>query len=142
MADFANPLSGKTKMPFPWTENLNLDFLNRLPASYHVGRRVRPRSKSKPIRPDGTDITSLQRSFSLWDGVRDFQKHDWKFSDIQYFVLGSLVLFSLYIAPPAPSEKTLAVLGGLWLLLMPATRQFFLPSLSIWTWLLYFFCSR
>jgi hypothetical protein len=25
---------------------------------------------------------------------------------------------------------------------MPATRQFFLPSVTIWTWLLYFFCSR
>ncbi|KAG8407492.1 Phosphatidylinositol:ceramide phosphoinositol transferase (IPC synthase) [Metarhizium acridum] len=25
---------------------------------------------------------------------------------------------------------------------MPATRQFFLPAVTIWVWLVYFFCSR
>jgi hypothetical protein len=52
------------------------------------------------------------------------------------------IFFSLAILPSAPFIKTggLAVLAVL--LLMPATQQFFLPSLSIWTYLLYFFSSR
>jgi hypothetical protein len=34
------------------------------------------------------------------------------------------------------------VLGALLIFLMPVTRQFFFPALTIWVWLLYFFCSR
>lgn len=78
----------------------------------------------------------------MWDGVRDLQKHHFKFSDIQYVFLACLTLFSLYVAPPAPGIKLLALMGAVWVLLMPATRQFFLPSSMIWIWLVYFFCSR
>jgi hypothetical protein len=138
MNDFSATLSGKPKLQLLWPEHVNLPFLNTVPHRYRIGRR---RTKSKS-RPGNEEITSLKTSFNAWDGVRDLQKHHWRTSDLQYAVVGLLILFSFWIAPPAPGVKLLAIIGSVWVLLMPATRQFFLPSVTIWTWLLYFFCSR
>lgn len=138
MNDFSATLSGKPKLQLLWPEHVNLPFLNTVPHRYRIGRR---RTKSKS-RPGNEEITSLKTSFNAWDGVRDLQKHHWRTSDLQYAVVGLLILFSFWIAPPAPGVKLLAIIGSVWILLMPATRQFFLPSVTIWTWLLYFFCSR
>lgn len=138
MNDFSATLSGKPKLQLLWPEHVNLPFLNTVPPRYRIGRR---RTKSKS-RPGNEELTSLKTSFNAWDGVRDLQQHHWRTSDLQYAVVGLLVLFSFWIAPPAPGVKLLAILGSAWVLLMPATRQFFLPSVTIWTWLLYFFCSR
>jgi hypothetical protein len=141
MKDFTGSLPGKPKLPALLTENLNLAFLNRLPSRYHHGRR-RGRSKSKVRDPNAEDITSLDTSFNFWDGIRDLQNHNFTSSDLQYVFLAGLTLFSLYIAPSAPALKFFALAGSVWLLLMPATRQIFLPSSMIWIWLVYFFCSR
>lgn len=141
MKDLPGSAPGKPVLPSLWTENLTIAFLNRLPNRYHVGRR-RPRSKSKTTYPGAEDITTLRTSFSFWDGLRDLQKHKWKTTDLQYFGLAGLTLFSLWIAPPAPAAKFFSLLAACWILLMPATRQFFLPSVTIWVWLVYFFCSR
>lgn len=140
MSDRAGALPGKPKLPNLLTENLNLAFLNRLPHRYHSRRR--PRTKSNARDQGVDDITSLYTSFSVWDGLRDLQKHDFKKSDLQYVFLLFLTLFSLYIAPSAPALKFFALAASTWLLLMPATRQILLPSSMIWIWLLYFFCSR
>ncbi|OAA73609.1 aureobasidin resistance protein Aur1 [Cordyceps fumosorosea ARSEF 2679] len=140
MTDRAGPLPAKPKLPNLLTENLNLAFLNRLPQRYQ--NRRRPRTKSNARDQGVEDITSLYTSFSVWDGIRDLQKHDFKKSDLQYVFLLFLTLFSLYIAPSAPALKFFALAGSAWLLLMPATRQILLPSSMIWIWLLYFFCSR
>lgn len=142
MNELSAALAGNSKpSSFLSAEKLHLAFLNRLPDRYQVGRR-RTRSKSKRLHPGAPDITSLQTSFSVGDGVRDLQKHHWRTSDWQYVFLLALSLFSLSVAPSAPALKFFALCGAGWLLLMPATRQFFLPSLTIWIWLLYFFCSR
>lgn len=143
MEDLPTPLGGgqKSKLPF-LPEALNTAILNRLPGHYEPLRRQRTRSKSKHTPPGVAHITALKRSFNLWDGIRSLQKHKWQLSDLQYVALAALILFSLSVTPSAPGVKLLALLGGSWLLLMPATRQFFLPSLAIWTWLLYFFSSR
>lgn len=140
MNDFTATLSGKPKLQLLWPEHVNLPFLNTLPHRYRIGRR-RSKSKSR-MRPGEEDITTLKTSFNAWDGLRDFQRHKWRTSDLQYVFLALLGLFCLWVAPPAPGVKTLAVVGSVWVLLMPATRQFFLPSSMIWVWLLYFFCSR
>ncbi|KOS17900.1 Inositol phosphorylceramide synthase catalytic subunit aur1 [Escovopsis weberi] len=137
MKDFSSPTTGKPKLPALLTEHVNLAFLNRLP-----NRRRRPRAKSNTTRRGAEDITSLQTSFSFWDGVRDLQRHQFKPTDLQYAFLVGLTLFSLWIAPPAPALKMLALIAAAWLLFLPATRQFFLPSAPIWVWLVYFFCSR
>ncbi|CAH0019139.1 unnamed protein product [Clonostachys rhizophaga] len=128
----------KKVIPFIWTENLNTTFLSHFSPRFPTNRH-RSRSRAKW---NSSDISNLQRSFNLWDGIRALQKRRWQKTDLQYAVLAFLLLFSLSIAPSAPGLKTFAVIGGLWLLLMPATRQFFLPSLPIWVWLVYFFCSR
>ncbi|PHH83125.1 hypothetical protein CDD83_3059 [Cordyceps sp. RAO-2017] len=142
MADLPGSLPGKPVLPSLWTDSIALAVLNRLPARYHAARR-RSRSNARPMRGHGSaDITSLQRSFSLWDGVRDLARRRWHPADLQYLFLAGLALFSLSIAPSAPVVKTLALVGAACILLMPATRQFFLPSVTIWVWLVYFFCSR
>ncbi|POR32017.1 Inositol phosphorylceramide synthase catalytic subunit aur1 [Tolypocladium paradoxum] len=141
MKDLAGSVPGKPVLPSLWTENLTLAVLSRLPSRYQVGRR-RARAKSGSTRPDVPDITSLETSFNFWDGIRDLQRHKWHVVDLQYIFLAGLTLFSLSIAPSAPALKLFALVGGVWLMLMPATRQFFLPSATIWVWLVYFFCSR
>lgn len=141
MNDLTGSFSGKPKLQLLWTEHLNLPFLNALPQRYRIGRR-RSKSKSKSMHPGVEDLTTLQTSFNAWDGIRDLQSHKYSVSDLQYVFLACLAVFSLWVAPPAPGVKMLALMGGVWLALMPATRQFFLPSSSIWVWLLYFFCSR
>lgn len=132
---------GKSKLPFIWTENLSLALLNRIPTRYRVGRR-RSRSKSKHLHPGVEDITTLKTSFNLWDGIRELQHHKFRTTDLQYVFVAAIALFSLSISPSAPGIKFMAVMASLWVLLMPATRQFFLPSAVIWVWLLYFFSSR
>lgn len=94
------------------------------------------------LSPSMLAVADLQTSFDFRDGLKDLRKHKWRLADLQYAVLAGLSLFSLSIAPSAPLVKSLAVIASAWVLLMPATRQFFLPSLPIWVWLLYFFCSR
>lgn len=133
-------LPGKPKSPLMWTENLKFDFISHLPSRYHIGHR-RNRSKTRGFAA-AEDVTSLKTSFNFWDGIRDLQHHKWRLLDLQYLFLASLALFSLSIAPPAPTLKLFAIIASAWALLTPATRQFFLPSAPIWTWLLYFFCSR
>ena len=140
MNDFSGQLAGKPKLPFLWTD-VKFDFIPRLPSRYNIGHR-RQRSKSRTFPHGAEDLTSLKTSFNLWDGIRDFQHHKWRTSDLQYIFLIGLSLFSLSISPPAPGLKFFSVLAAIWLMLMPATRQFFLPSLAIWVWLLYFFSSR
>lgn len=141
MKDLPGSAPGKPVLPSLWTENLTIAFLNHLPDRYHVGRR-RARSKSKATHPGAEDVTTLRTSFNISDGLRDLQKRKWKPSDLQYVFLAGLTLFSLWIAPPAPALKFFALLAASWILLMPATRQFFMPSVTIWVWLVYFFCSR
>ena len=141
MKELPGSVPGKPVLPSLWTENLTLAVLSRLPNRYQVGRR-RGRAKSGAARHDVPEVTSLQTSFNLWDGIRDLQKHKWHLVDLQYVFLTGLTLFSLSIAPEAPALKLFALLGVVWLMLMPATRQFFLPSATIWVWLVYFFCSR
>jgi hypothetical protein len=58
-------------------------------------------------------------------------------------VLIILAIFSLSISQaPGPMVKTGAAGLLMLLLLMPITRQFFLPFLPIATWLFFFFNAR
>ena len=151
MSKLPGPVPGvKPKLTLPYlpSDSLHAAILSRLPAWYQQqqqqqhGGRPRARSKSKILPPGVDNITNLQTSFSLWDGVRQLQRRNYTIWDLQYVFLAALSLFSLWISPPAPTIKLLAVMGSLWVLLMPATGQFFRPSMMIWIWLLYFFSSR
>ena len=90
----------------------------------------------------GGNVASMQRSFNPADGLRALRRHRWNVYDIQHFITALFVLFSFVIAPIPIVIDVAVVAGYMLLLLMPATRQFFLPSLPIWAYLFYFFASR
>lgn len=150
MQEFAAALpQPKAKLlPFAWPLTLNLADLNPIPRKYRPSRRTRMRLSKIKSKDDAQasaaadDVTRLQTSFNVLDSITALRRRTWCIYDLQYLVVFGYILFSLCILPPAPLIKTgaMVVLGIL--LLMPVTRQFFLPSLPIWTYLLYFFSSR
>lgn len=101
------------------------------------------RQRAKSAAPAaGNRITSLQTSINIFKSLHDLRRRQWKLRDLHHLVLAAHIAFSLFILPPAPLVKTVVVASLSLLLLMPVTQQFFLPSLPIWTYLLYFFSSR
>jgi hypothetical protein len=132
----------KPKLPF-WPGSLNFALLNPIPQKYRPSRRLRARQKARlSTSLNVDDVTRLKTSFDVRETLRILRTRRWHLLDAQYLILIFVTLFSLIIAPSAPLIKTGAcVLYGV-LLLMPITQQFFLPSTSIWVYLLFFFSSR
>ena len=129
----------KPKMPFL---SLDLSQFNPIPYKYRPSRRLRAKQKARSEASSMNDVSRLRTSFNVVETVRHLRRRKWRFYDLQHIVVFGYIIFSLCILPSAPLIKT-AVLAGLGLLLlMPITQQFFLPSLPIWTYLLYFFSSR
>lgn len=140
-------LQSKTKLHMPqlqWPRALKIKIPDRFQRrSLRSGSRSRKlRSRRQHQYDEPTDITRMQKSFNPWDGVRAIQRHRWGWLDIQYPALAGFMLFSLAIAPMPVLVKIGIPIWAVFVCLMPATRQFFLPSMPIWTYLLYFFCSR
>ncbi|KAL2194873.1 hypothetical protein P885DRAFT_70903 [Corynascus similis CBS 632.67] len=129
-------------LPLRWPNTLAQ--LNPIPHKYRSARKLRLhlRGNSRSHQEHPGDITKLQTSFDVKRSLRALQTRRWSLWDLQHVVTLGYILFSLAILPSAPLIKlgVLLVLGLL--LLMPVTQQFFLPSLPIWTYLLYFFSSR
>ena len=119
----------------------SLSPLKILPQKSHAKKlRLRPRAKSgaTPIE----DVTQLQTSFDVRTTLKALRTRRWRLIDLHHVATVACIVFSLSILPSAPLIKCAAMgLLGI-LLLMPVTQQFFLPSLPIWTYLLYFFSSR
>ncbi|KAK3941368.1 hypothetical protein QBC46DRAFT_104693 [Diplogelasinospora grovesii] len=132
----------KPKLPFLWPGSLKLAHLNPIPHKYRPSRRLRMRQKSKSNANAQDDITRLKTSFNVWESTRSLQRRQWRLYDLQHVVVFGYILFSLYILPPAPLIKLAVLMGIALVLLLPITQQFFVPSLPIWTYLLYFFSSR
>jgi hypothetical protein len=130
-------------LPLRWPGTLAQ--LNPIPHKFRPVRklrlRLRPHGSSKS-QAQADDVTRLQTSFDVRRSLSALRTRRWSLWDLQYLVLFGYIVFSLAILPSAPLLKTgvLVVLGLV--LLMPITQQFFLPSLPIWTYLLYFFSSR
>lgn len=103
---------------------------------------MRQKAKSTAGSNGQASVTQLQTSFDMMETVRHMRRRQWKLLDLQHVAMAGFILFSLSITPSAPLIKTGAVVAYCALLLMPITQQFFLPSLSIWTYLIYFFSSR
>ncbi|KAG8162270.1 hypothetical protein KVR01_008035 [Diaporthe batatas] len=135
----------KPKLHIPhlqWPRALNIAIPEHFrPAS---SRSKRSRSKKPWRHPyrDSNTVTRLQRSFNPLDGVRACRRHRLCWSDIQWVALAALMIFSVTIAPMPLFFKIAIPMVSLLVCLMPATRQFFMPSMSIWVYLIYFFCSR
>ncbi|KAL5612055.1 hypothetical protein BROUX41_000388 [Berkeleyomyces rouxiae] len=139
MADFLSSLMQATKPKL--NGPLNLAALNPFPQKYrHI--RGRSRQKSNVALPNPNDVTHLQTSFNVSDSIRALQRHRWTPLDLQYLFLAALIMFCMYITPSAPLLKLVCMIGASIIFLMPVTRQFFWPALPVWSYLLYFFCSR
>jgi membrane-associated phospholipid phosphatase len=105
----------------------------------------RSRRKSGTLSPRYApehDITALTTSLNPMDSIRVLRHRKWRLLDASYVVLVGLILFSAWVAPSAPLIKTLLLVAFSALLLVPVSGQFFFAGLPIWTYLIYFFCSR
>lgn len=121
--------------------NLAAQLKNPIPSKF---RNKRPNLRLQKVKSKGEieDVTKLNTSFDVRGSLRALRTRRWSIWDLQHPLTFAYIIFSFCILPSAPLIKcgALVVLGGL--LSMPVTRQFFLPSLPIWTYLLYFFSSR
>ncbi|TVY55524.1 Inositol phosphorylceramide synthase catalytic subunit aur1 [Lachnellula cervina] len=124
----------KSKLPFSWAS-----IPNPIPRRY----RRRLRSKFRSAQSPASAIASIETSFNPKDSIRALRHHRWSIYDGHYLILIILAIFSLSISQaPGPLVKTGAAALLMLALLMPITRQFFLPFLPIATWLVFFFNAR
>ena len=131
---FASWKDSKTQVQIPW-RSIQLLVPHRL--------RRKIKSKLRSRQSPASSITALQTSFSPADTLRALQQHKWTWHDGQWLILSFLGIFSLCIMEsPGPMVKILATtLIGLSLLL-PITRQFFLPFMPIAAYLIWFYSAR
>jgi inositol phosphorylceramide synthase catalytic subunit len=108
---------------------------------HRMRRRLRSKLRSR-VSP-ATSIASLQTSFSVKDTVRSLQSYRWSLYDLQYILLAIIGIFSLsLIQSPGVIGKTTIASLLLLSLLLPITRQFFLPFLPIAAWLIFFYACQ
>ncbi|KAL2826990.1 hypothetical protein BDW59DRAFT_59182 [Aspergillus cavernicola] len=125
---------GKLQIQVPW-RSIQLLVPHRM--------RWKLRSKLRSRVSPTTSIASLQTSLSPSDTLRSLQSHRWTVYDFQYLLLLILGIFSLtVIESPGPLGKTGIFTALLVSLLLPMTRQFFLPFLPIAGWLLFFYACQ
>ena len=124
----------KSKIPFSWPS---------IPVivPHRLRRKLRSRLRSR--QSPASSLASLQTSISPADTLRSLRAHRWSYYDGHYLVLIVLGIFSLcIIESPGPIFKTFVATLLMTSLLLPITRQFFLPFLPIASWLILFFACR
>ncbi|KAL3466655.1 hypothetical protein BJX64DRAFT_214319 [Aspergillus heterothallicus] len=125
---------GKLQIQVPWRSI-------QLLVPHRMRRKIRSKLRSR-VSPTSS-ISSLQTSLSPADTLRSLQSHRWTVYDFQYLLLLILGIFSLtIIESPGPLAKTAIFTALLISLLLPMTRQFFLPFLPIAGWLLFFYACQ
>ena len=122
----------KIFLPFSWPPSIPTIIPHRI--------RRKLRSKVRSRQSPSTSLGHLQTSYSPADTIESLRKHRWSFYDGQYLILTILGIFSLCIIPwPGPLVKTALATLIITALILPVTRQFLLPSLAIWSWLVLFY---
>ncbi|KAJ0424087.1 hypothetical protein BJY00DRAFT_11796 [Aspergillus carlsbadensis] len=125
---------GKLQIQVPWRSI-------QLLVPHRMRRKIRSKLRSR-VSPTSS-ISSLQTSLSPADTLRSLQSHRWTVYDFQYLLLLIVGIFSLtIIESPGPLAKTSIFTALLISLLLPMTRQFFLPFLPIAGWLLFFYACQ
>ncbi|KZF21932.1 aureobasidin resistance protein Aur1 [Xylona heveae TC161] len=105
--------------------------------------RRKLRSKLRSRQSPASSLASLQTSFSPADTLRSLRAHRWSYNDGQYLLLIIIGIFSLCVIETiGPMAKTLISTLLLTSLILPVTRQFFLPFLPIAGWLVLFYACR
>lgn len=108
------------------------------PIPHRIRRKIRSKVRSR--QSPSSNFAQLQTSYHPRDTLHALAKHKWSFYDGQYLILLILGIFSLCIIPsPGPFIKTAISTIIITALLLPVTRQFLLPSLGIWMWLIFFY---
>jgi hypothetical protein len=124
----------KSNIQLPWP-------VLKLLAPRRLRRKLR--SKLRNRQSPASSITTLQTSLSPADTLRSLQSHRWTVYDGQYLILAILGIFSLcIIESPGALVKTVVASLLLFSLVLPITRQFFLPFLPIAAWLIFFYACR
>lgn len=122
----------KILLPFSWPPSIPTIIPHRI--------RRKLRSKVRSRQSPSTSLGHLQTSCSPADTIESLRQHTWSFYDGQYLILIILGIFSLCIVPwPGPLLKTALATLIITALILPVTRQFLLPSLAIWSWLVFFY---
>lgn len=112
-----------------------------IPGLNRMRRKLGSRMRSG--QSPGSSLTTLQTSFKPADTLRSLRAHKWSAYDVQYLVLIIVGVFCLSIMEhPGPLVKTAVSALLMVSLILPITRQFFLPFLPVITWLVLFFSSR
>lgn len=125
---------GKLQIQVPWRSI-------QLLVPHRMRRKIRSKLRSR-LSPTSS-ISSLQTSFSPVDTLRSLQSHRWTPYDFQYLLLLVVGIFSLsMIEVPGPLAKTAVFTLLLFSLLLPITRQFFLPFLPVAGWLVFFYACQ
>lgn len=125
---------GKLQIQVPWRSIQML-------VPHRMRRKIRSKLRSR-LSPTSS-ISSLQTSFSPVDTLRSLQSHRWTPYDFQYLLLLVVGIFSLsMIEVPGPLAKTAVFTLLLFSLLLPITRQFFLPFLPVAGWLVFFYACQ
>lgn len=122
----------KTKVPFSWPSSIPTIIPHRI--------RRKLRSKIRSRQSPSSSLAALQTSWSPADTLQSLREHRWSYYDGQYLLLLIVAIFSLcMIASPGPLIKTAISTLFLIALILPITRQFFLPFASIAGWLVFFY---
>ena len=124
----------RTKLPLSWPTMPTI-----LP--HRLRRKFRStKSKMRSRQSPASSITSLQTSFNPADTLKSLRTHQWSYYDAQYLLLAVLGIFSLcVIQHPGPFVKTIVASLLMLSLVLPITRQFFLPFLPVASWLIFFY---
>ena len=136
VSSISSPILAKPVQPFAWPTQM---LSKAIPRRYRRKLRSKMHSRQSPA----SNVTAIEWRFNPMVNIQKMRKHKWSLYDLQYLILVLLLAFAAAITPqPHPVVKALfaclLALGAL----MPITSQFLLPSLSIWTWLIFFFSCR
>lgn len=105
-------------------------------------RSTRSKLRSRQT-PSSSSFTALTTSFSPTDTLHDLRKHQWSVYDGQYIILAFIGIFALCVVQnPGPLVKLVIAALLMTSLLIPITRQFFLPFLPIAGWLILFYAAQ
>lgn len=127
----------RSKIPLSWP-SLPVLLPHRLRRKFR-STRSKIRSRQTPT----SSIAALNTSFSPADTLRSLRTHHWSYYDAQYLFLAVLGIFALsIIESPGALVKTIVATLLLTSLIIPITRQFFLPFLPIAAWLIFFFSCQ
>jgi len=100
-------------------------------------------SRMRSGQSPASNLAKLETSWDPNDTIRSLRTHTWSLYDGQYLILMILGIFCLsVIEEPGPFVKTAIATLLMLSLLLPVTRQFFLPFLPIASWLVMFYSCR